>query len=813
MYRPFFVVLYVSLSLNIFGQQSMLKNGYGIIKGRIIDSDTDEPVEYANISIYRMADSNLVTGTITNASGNFIIEDVPFGKYQLQADFLGYSKKIINHIIVNANKLKADLDEIRLNKASLALGEVEVRADQARVQYKIDKKVVNVSQDLQSVTGTAADVLGNTPSVNVDIEGNVTLRGSGNFTVLINGRPGALDGSDALQQIPANNIKNIEIITNPSAKYDPDGTAGIINVITKKKRRSGLNGNLNLGIGYRDKYNAEILLNYKTGDFNFTGGFNYRYHHYQGDHTRERETFGEDTTLFTKSKGSRYMYRGATSGNFGVDWAFSGKTNIGLNGKIGVYKFGFGRNVDNQEWSAPGDKRNYYVVENKVPFKSDFYDVNLDFQHHFERKGHKINALAHYSRRFGGNEDISREWQSDDNWNKIDTTLYKTKASEQGADMEARVQIDYTLPMAKEGKFEAGYQTRFEEDIEAYEFDAFIYGTGWLNNDQYNTDMDFSKTIHSVYAMINNKFLGFGYQIGLRTEYTDRVLYDEAADNTYTLDRFDYYPTIHLSKQLPNNHQLQASYSRRVNRPRGYYLEPFRSYMDKENVRLGNPDLKPEYTDSYELNWQKKWGVSFFTIESYYRVTHDMITRRHTLLEENILLHTYDNVNNSYSLGGEVMLNYEVNKKLDINTSGNIYHYRIKGDLEATTVDNESINWDARANTTLNYIPMTKIQLQMRYRGPSVTPEGTRKGYFVSNIAARYDFLDRKANITLQVRDLLGTRKRERTIDSDVYQQHGYLKFESPIVILSFTYRLKNNGRERKEQKGNNGGGGMEMEF
>lgn len=797
------------ICIHLLSQPVLVTSGRGSVTGKVIDAETNEPIEYANISIYKMPDSSLVTGTISNADGYFSINKIPFANYSLILDFIGYKQKGITNISITSQESDLTLQAVKLNKVAYEMDEVQIKADAPRVQYQIDKKVINVSRDLTSASGTAVDALENVPSVKVDIEGNVTMRGSSNFKVLVNGKPTALEGSDALQQIPVARIKNIEIITNPSAKYDPEGTGGIINVIMKEQKYEGLSGTFSAGIGLNDKYNAEAIVSYKKGITKITGGFDFRDQHYQGEHTRERTTYEPDTTYHLFYDGIRYLYRGGMSGNLGIEMNITPKTNIGISGKYGIFRFGHGSDYNVQKDISPG-KTMYYTTASYEPFKRTYYAVNMDFDHHFSDKAHLLKGFIHWTDRWGDSKNNTVESLTDNEWNAIPMTTDSIETIETDASNKFHFQLDYSNPFSKNGTLDAGIQTRIENDDEKYTFNEYSYATGWATNNHYNNNMEYERNIHAGYITYSNLFWDIGVKGGLRLEYTNRNI-DVYPDTSFTIKRYDFFPTMHLTRELSGNNQLQLSYSSRINRPRGWYLEPFVSYMDKDNIRQGNPELKPEYIDSYEANWQKRWNGSFISIEGYYRFTDNLIERYAEYAGNNIVIHTFENVGTSFALGTELMINYRINKNIICNLTGNIYHYKIKGNLGSSLTKNESINWDIRSNNSLDISQNTKVQFTLQYEGPSATSQGIREGYFMANTGIRYEFWNSKASATLNVRDVFGTRTREFRKTTDVFAGHSKMKFESPIAIFSLKYYLNREKQKRDKPGGGHGDEGMEM--
>jgi len=813
MKRLLFIIVFGVISMNLMAQRpggmqgqradGQAPVGEGNISGLVFDKQTGEPIEYANIVIYKMRDGSMVSGTISDSKGSFIMKKVPFGMYKITLDFIGYDKITIDSVRVIPRNMDVDLGKRILSQSMVMLEGVDIVADKISYEYKIDKKIVNVSQDATSAGGTAADVLENTPSVEVDIEGNVTMRGSGNFTVLINGRPSILEGSDALQQIPASNIENIEIITNPSAKYDPDGTSGIINVILKKEVDQGFGGLINASVGMNDKYRSDVLLNYRINKWSFTGGVDYRDDNFKMTRKSNRESYytDPDYTEFINSFGDRNMNRKSVGGRFGIEYSFSNKTVLGLSGKFGTFDFGMGGLNNTNEFTDPVSTNLYYNSRSSMVRSSDYYDVNLNFQHKFDDKGQQLDFLFYYSNRDGNSDDYTIETETDALWNETANVINSNRSVELSEDKDYRIQLDYVKPLFEKGKLELGYQARLSDSYEKYDFEDFD-GSAWINNPLFSSSSDFKRDIHSGYAILNNETKGFGYQLGLRSEYTKRETGVEGVTGLYSIDRFDLFPSFHLSKQLKQDNQVMLSYTRRINRPRGRDLDPFLSYMDENNRSQGNPGLEPEYIDSFELAWQKKWPKSFMTIEAYYKVTTNLITRVLQNTDEGYVLHTSANLDKDYSLGTEAMINREFSKKLSTNLTATVYYYKIKGSLESGVVDRSSTNWRTSLNSTYKFTPMTRLQLRLGYRGASTTAQGQSKGFLTSDLALRHDFWSRKATLTLQVRDLFKTMKRDMIIEGANIWEHMEMQRESQILQLSFSYKINNYKQKRERQNG-----------
>ncbi len=789
----------------------------GQIIGTVVESASSVPMEYTSIAVYRVVDSSLVTGTVSNTDGEFRLEDVPFGKYYIEIKFVGYEKAVYDPVIVSRGNRIVDIGQLELSLSTEALDEVEIVADQRRVEYKIDKKVVNVSEDLSAAGGTAVDVLENTPSVTVDIEGNVSLRGSGSFTVLINGKPTVLDAADALRQIPASSIQNIEIITNPSVKYDPDGNGGIINVVLKKQIEKGTTGIVNASVGRNNKYRFDALLNRRTGKMNYFIGGNYSDNLYDGSLVREHVTFLDDGVReHNDATGDFNFIRGGYQVKAGLDYDVSPKSNLAFEVNGGQYKFGIDRSNTSHEYTTPASEDLYFINTDVMTRNRTYFSGNLSYTQTFDTSAHKLVALANFSRSTGDGAEELEFSEADENYTIIPSDLsQRNRNLETDNGMDYRLQLDYTRPLPN-GKFEAGYQARIDDELEDFVFQEYDPDTDqWNAVDENSSEISFYRNIQGAYAQLAGEFRNIQFQAGLRGEYTYRMIEYENFNNAYEINRFDYYPTLHLARQFENDHQLMMSYSKRVNRPRSYYLDSVPSYIDRQTIRIGNPGLEPEYVNSYELGYQKGWGKNFLAFEAYYRNTNNLITRVTEYdSDAGIFYQRFENINEDHVVGSELMANWQFANWLKMNASTNVYYYRIMGELNGEDIDNSNVTWRANANATFTVTPTSRIQANMGYRGPTVTAQGSAEGMYYVNLAVRQDLFKRKLSATLQVRDLLGSMKREFTASGENFSQYVLMQREPRVVMLTLSYRI-NNYRvdQRSDRQGSDGGMDMDSGF
>lgn len=764
----------------------------GKIKGKIIDAETNVPMEYANVAIYSKKDSKLISGGITNKAGVFEISDLPFGMYYVEANFIGFEKKTMNDIKIFPNSTIVDLGSIKLAVSSKQIGTVDVVADRARIEYKIDKKVINVSQDANAAGGTAVNALENTPSVEVDIDGNVSLRGSTNFTVLIDGRPSVLTGSDALKQIPSSVIENIEIITNPSVKYDPDGQAGIINIVMKKNVLSGVNGVVNANLGTGQKYGTDLTLNYKTKKYNLFFGANWNDNTDFGTQKSTRETYQNDKTTFLNTNGKRNQSRGGKQLKAGFDYFLSDNTSVTVSGQIGKFNFDGEGGGKLHKYYQPASVDTFSIQDNNSTRNGNYVSADASFLTKFNEMGtHKLEGSFSFRKRDGLSAETIDEYLSDSNYGQSSNYISQIVTDENSTSDDYRMKLDYTLPMESGRKFEAGIQSRMEREKEDFNFTNF-----GVNNPDFTSGMNYKEDIHSVYSTYSGSVKSVQYQLGLRGEYTNRSIEDSKIPTPYKLNRFDVFPSAHFSYELADRNQLMTSYSRRINRPDGRDLDPFPSYMNQYAIRTGNPGLKPEYTDSYELSFIRNFGSSFLSFETFYRTTNNLITRIQKQVGQ-ISYMTMDNLNRDYSLGGEIMGNIEFTKWLLVNTSFSLYNYQLKGAVLGQSVDKQSTNYSGRFNATVKFSPDSRLQLTGFYRGPSVSAQGDQKGMAVANLSYRQDFMKKKLTATVSVRDLLGTARMEGTSYGDGFKSTFKMQREPRVLMLTLSYKINNYKVER----------------
>lgn len=785
------------------------KNG---VSGMVIDKHTKRGIPYTTVALYKQSDSSLVSGTITDDNGKFFIK-AKQGSYYIDINFMGYNK-VRKEISINKNTSFVKLGKITLSKSQADLKGVEIIGEQSYVDYKIDRKVINVSRDLASTGASAVEALQNVPSVTVDIEGDVQLRGSSNFTVLINGKPSPLSGGDALEQIPSSAIKNIEIITNPSAKYDPDGMTGIINVILKDNVKQGLNGIVEASAASFDSYGFNTTLNYRKEKWNYYGGVDLRTRNRPGDGISEMTNFSNpDTLFFRNSELDRHRNRNNYTFKAGVDYFANKRNSFGIEGAYGINNRGKDYFSKITEYYEPATIPTIYnTSHNTGGRESHFMKVNLSWQHKFKTKGDKLDVLAFINKGDYFKNEYQKEEYSDIDWNPDIAIKKWINTNDNNDNIDFRLKADYTKILKNNRKFEAGIQSRNYRENSTFVYHNF----DTLNNDweiipQNGNTLVFNRDIFSIYSTYGGSINNFGYQLGLRGEYTNRFIESSEGNSGSKINRFDIFPTIHLSQKINDKNSVMASYSRRIDRPGGWELGPNPMFISSTFIRVGNPELEPEYTDSYEISYQTTFSKSFVSLEGYYRTTKNKISRIQEMDPNTyITTMTFANLDRDHSAGMEAMANLQLAKWVRLNVSGNYYYYKLLGNISSGSVDAESWNYDIRGNVNFMITPLMRLQLTTFYRGPSVTAQGEFSSFYMFNSALRYDFFKRKLAVTFKVNNITNSMQHAFTTSTTDFATENVFRSIGPTFSLTATYKINNYKKKSKptlDDKGGSDGG------
>ncbi len=785
------LLIYFIISTTYASEINSIK---GSIKGFVYDWQTNQPLEYATVSIKIKNEGTIVDGAITDNSGFFKLKNINSGLYEVKITFMGYETILLDSINVYSSSLDIDIGKVKLKPKVELLDELVVSSDRNTVTYKIDKKIIHVGRQYTSTAGTAIDILENYPSFSVDIDGIVSMRGSTSFTVLVDNRPSILEPSEILNQIPSNNIESIEVITNPSAKFDSEGSAGVINIITKKNILEGTNGMFSLNGGMFDTYGGDLLLNFKKEKLNYFIGANYNRRGIDGKLVSNYRTMENDTISFLERNGEYERRKGSQSIRGGIDYNFNDKNKISLQANYGKW-LSYGKtDLDYREFTQPESSESIYNNFDEPDRYGNYYNVDFSYTHNFLKKGHRITSMLYFS-----NDNLVDEIKNElrDEFNEITSGQI---SKESGPAEKYTLKLDYTLPIASNHKLESGYHA----DIQKYNKVSELFERNDVTETyqsvlEYYNKVKFNKFINSAYLIFSSEVKKLGYQFGIRMEHTNREINVNDSDD-YLIDRFDFFPTIHLTYKIDDKNEMMVSYTKRIRRPRDWQLEPFYTWADAYNIRIGNPLLKPQYVNSYELNYLNKSEKNTFSANAYYKKTHDQIERFKSVFDESIYLSSYENISEGNSLGMELMVSLGLIKWWDIDLSSNFYRYWIKGELFNENIDKSSINLRARFNNTFKIKKSTRIQLTGMYNSPSVSVQGDNQGYIMINGAVRQNITN-DLSATLNCTGIFGLLKRERTFENANFYLYDYTEPYTPIFNFSLSYKFNNYKYDRKKHK------------
>ncbi len=788
----------------------------------VIDELAKEPVGFASAALLTQDSKSYVNGMQTVDDGVVRFANVAPGVYAMRITYVGYESQLKENIAVEAGKT-IDLGQILLKPSGELLDEVVVEGTPPAMEMGIDRKIFNVAQSALSVGGTAADLLANVPSLQVDMDGTVSLRGSSSVRVLINGRESALAGSDVsrfLQSMPATSVERVEVITNPSSKYDAEGQSGIINIVLKKNAYVGFNGSVNASGGSYENYMAGLNLNFRNENFNYYGGYSFNRRNMVGDGVNNTEFLSNSSLTNNTSVAERLGLNHDVQ--LGVDYYLGEKTLIGFTGNLSMR--GNDRNEDlfyryiNHPGLSGNSDRFSRQDENDLG-----YEMALDVKRTLRNKGEEF--LVNFTYGYDGETGVNAFNQD---YTNPPIGRYERQrindTQEDGRNINA--QFDYTRPFGDNHKLEAGYRTIIRNSKE-HQYSRVDSTAGLLPDYRVSNDFDMTSSVHALYANYQNKLTDrLGYQVGVRAEqaYLDTELGLltpglSAQDRSMVgkLDYFRLYPSVFLTQEFGDKNQLQASYTRRVSRPRGWQVNPFVDVSDNLNHRQGNPNLMPEDIHSFELGYTKTWSSVLLTSSVYRRLVRDITQPIILETDDNsgTTLMQWQNLGRNESTGFELISKIDFSKKIDVMANVNAFHTWFSGDQAFNVSPNSGFSWNANATGNYRFTPRFSLQSRFEYQAPRIMAQGKTIANFVIDAALKYDVLNKKGSILFNARDLLNQRRFGGfTNDGNVYRyfEHRWMR---RMFMVSFNYRFGNQDIKREERKRNqdmeNGGGGGEQ--
>lgn len=793
MYKCFCILLFLlCFSFSSFAA------GHCQIKGRIIDSETQEAIDFADVLLFAKGADREMAQALPDDQGNFLLTSIPEGEYSLFVKLLGYDLFTKTDIRLSASSSSVDLGNIPLKQLEIGLAEVEVVARKKQIIYKLDKRVITASDNMLAAGGSAVDILENTPSIRVDAEGEVTFRGSTGFTVYVDGKPSVFSGSQALEQIPSSQIENIEIITTPSARHDTDGDVGIINIITKKHSQDGLSGIVNLTGSTALSNGADFLLTHQAGKNRWYLGGNFSNKIRESDFEQEKMTVINDTTTASHSKGPRSSNNYNYAGKFG--WmhtlprtSFYADIEIGHGGRRRSGDLDY---TDKRTTGGEVFEQGEYYSRDKYDLYETYEQGTIGFDHKLNDNGQTLAGSFYL--KYGGN---AMEYFQSDLFNRQNERQQGHRAWEDEHRWTVRGNLDYILPYSETGRIESGYQyfSYLEDGDYSMQFWSPERQEFYWREDIYNT-FYFQHGINSIYAIVAESYKAFDFQVGVRGEHTHQVLRSSQEWANRTENRFEFFPSAHLGLNLPSDQKLMASYSRRTTRPQLFFMEPYITYRDFYSAEIGNPDIRPEYINSFELNYKKNVGDNMFSATAFHRSRKDKIERlRVPYHTSGVTLDSMANVGNDYSTGLELSAMVKATHWWNFNLNGSLYHYKIKNKLDLGGRNETSTNYEIALNNAFDVAKYTRIQLDGNFVGPSVTTQGKTNAFCYVNLAIRQQFMNRRLTGTLAFRDVFNTARYVSNITQSDLNSVTHIKPNYPVIMLTVSYTF-NNFKSKKTQ-------------
>lgn len=773
-----------------------------IITGKLIDGNNKEALQYATVRLINPLDSSLVTGGVTNDVGEFSLS-ADSGNYLLESSYLTY---VTNTTSIDLTSDK-NIGSIELFQDANQIQAVEVTGLKSQTTYELDKKVFHVGKDITSVGTDAIDVLNNVPSVTTDIDGNVSLRGSQGVLILVNGQQSGLINSgnpNALKNLPASLIEKVEVITNPSARYDAEGQVGIINIVLKKQQKGGFNGSVNLDAGTPERYGGSFNLNYRKNDINIFSRLGGRFR------SRTREGFsyydyftpvnGDITYQENNNEGDRSGYGG--SGTLGIEYFFKEKQYITAQVDYEKGQDENARLVEYNDFIANRELfRTTHRLDNEEEDEEEL-EYSLSYNYDIDTLGKKIMVRAEYEQ--------SDELEKND---FTETVIFgngvepvQQIAENLESQNEYLFQLDYILPFSKETKMEFGAKSTFSDidtDFEVLELVDGVYENlpGQTNQFKYNED------IHALYAMYGNEKGKLGYQIGLRGEYSDINTRLVNTNEENPRDYFHLFPSAFLTYKTESDNSFQASYSRRINRPGFWELNPFLSYTNPRRIWTGNPNLNPEYTNSFELGYLKEWDVSTLNSSVYYRHTTDVITRITEVIAADTVRVMPQNLASRNSTGFEFLFNSDITDWLTVDLNTNLFYFTEDGSNIGEQFEAEGFSWFARGTTRVRLPNNLNGQLRFFYRGPSNTTQGHEQAVYALSAGVSKEILNNKGTISLNGRNILNSMKFNDKTVTENFVSFSEFEWRPPSAGIGFSYRFNQNGNNRRQRMNGEGQG------
>jgi iron complex outermembrane recepter protein len=791
-FHPFIFLLSFIFSFSV-------TTGQTLITGTVAAGHNSEPLEFTQVALMEPADSSLITGAVSDFDGSFEVRTAP-GSYLLRVTFVGY-EELWKEVEISGSTV--DMGTIFLSQGTEELDEVEITASARLFRSEVDRRIYSVENMPLAEGGTAIQVLETLPSVQVDQEGNISLRGSGNILIYIDGRPTNLSSDDAesiLEQYPANLIRDVELITNPSARYEAEGVGGIININLKESRLQGLSGQVNTSTATGSKYTGGTTLNYHNNGIHLFSNYAYQYREIWEENESFRENF---TGLASPILNQNYFttnYRQSHVLRSGVEFDLGNDQDLRLFSNLNFRSRDRNRQYELRNMNSGRSIDSLIVRDLSEDQSSSNYEFGMNF---FKGGNDRQNNLSmQLSYAFGSQDRVEYFDQRffDPDLNEVPGRR-SDQIYERPLDNNLFLfQLDYEMPLSEVMEIEAGLRSTIRNDNREQIFSQFDFANQRYVQDDVITDrFEYNQQIYAGYLIFTNRWGRLGYQAGLRAEQTYTSSFHPGNDETNGGRYFSLFPSLFLNYELGENHDIQANYSRRIRRPGIWNLMPLINAQDLMNLRIGNPNLDPSITDNYEVSHIRSWENYMITSSIFHRTTRNALTRVFILHEDRASMVTWTNAHTNYSTGLELVNYFDISNNYNSTITANFFHRSITGESNGESFSNSNYSWTLSMLGNFRIPQLFNVQVMGNYHGPRIIPNGKIEPVFALNLGLRRNILDQQGTISLNFSDIFNTRMFSlETMNSDFYQ-HRQFNNESRIITLSFTYRF----RGFQERQGN----------
>lgn len=804
-----FLISYFQLGL-LFGQEGNYRGGQGgtpafaKLAGKVIDADTKEVVEFATVSLFRLPKDTLIGGIVTDANGSFELENLRPGKYKLIIAFMGYKSLIIDTLLLRKFE-ERNLGLLTLGTNEKVLKEVTIETQQDMVKNTIDKKVFDAEKLAIANGGSANDVLTQVPTVSVDIDGNISLRGSGNVTILIDGRPSGMSGAGragVLSGIPASAIESVEVITNPSAKYDPDGMSGIINIVLKKNKLQGTNGNATISAGTNNKYNANVSYNFRKNKVNLYTNYSFRYNERFGLGDVKRITYAGDSANYLIQKNNSDNLNRNHSAKIGMDYNASKLATFGFNVTLNYENKTETEKLVNNSENEIEQLASAFNRYTNNPSNGLSQDYNINYRKRFKNPKQLLSIEGNYSINNNQSNSIYQQENFWEDYQEINPYwFYQNNKSKTNFSINTNT-IDFESPLFKNGKIESGLKNTNRVIDNDFYSETFNNSTeSFLADDSLNNRFVYHENIYAAYTSYGQTLGKWSYKAGLRAEQANTKSTLINNDSSFVNNYFNIFPTAFINRKINDKQEIQLNYGRRINRPGTRQLSPFTDYSNPLILRVGNPYLNPEYTHNLEFSYLYNHKKINFSTTVFYRKTVDLIMRNISINANNQTIVTFTNLGSSENMGIETVSRIELYKWWNITANLNGFQTVIKGTNQDGEINTSNLSWNAKILSNMLLKKGWSLQASGLYNARNIMAQGTILPMSQIDFALKKEVFKNKGTFTLSVTDIFDQMRFRINTSGSNFSQEAERKRETRIATLTFNYRFGSGDFAQRRSK------------